>query len=164
MSSTLFIVGLYDIKLSGELHRYTPARTYPSDSEARPVGMSKTGCYRKIWSQSTAMMNYEFGSPFIPTLLGESANWPAAARARRGPGRGALGPFANQKNRRAQNDLGRSPPKAQHRPLGLPQTRPTRQKHSRTSLRDLPGRHSCAQEAQECPRATLVLRRYASMA
>ena len=59
----------------------TPARTYPSDSEARPVGMSKTGCYRKIWSQSTAMMNYEFGSPFIPTLLGESANWPAAARA-----------------------------------------------------------------------------------
>ena len=53
-------------------------RTYPSDSEARPVGMSKTGCYRKFWSQSTAMIDYEFGSPFIASLLGESANWPAA--------------------------------------------------------------------------------------
>ena len=63
------------------MHWYTPARTYPSDSEARPVGMSKTGCYRKFWSQSTAMIDYEFGSPFIASLLGESANWPAAARA-----------------------------------------------------------------------------------
>ena len=90
---------------------------------------------------------------------------PPAPRWRRGPGRGAQGAFANQKNHRAQNDLGRSPPKAQHRPLGLLQTRPTRQKRSRTSLRGLPGRRSCAQEAQECPRAaTLVLRRYASMA
>ena len=73
---------------------------------------------------------------------------PPSPRGRRGPGRGAQGAFANQKNHRAQNDLGRSPPKAQHRPLGLLQTRPTRQKRSRTSLRDLPGRRSCAQEAQ----------------
>ena len=36
--SRLLIVVLDDIKFSGELHRYTPARTYPSDSEARPVG------------------------------------------------------------------------------------------------------------------------------
>ena len=36
--SRLLIAGLDDIKFSGELHRYTPARTYPSDSEARPVG------------------------------------------------------------------------------------------------------------------------------
>ena len=79
--SRLLIAGLDDIKFSGELHWYTPARTYPSDSEARPVGMSKTGCYRKFWSQSTAMIDYEFGSPFIASLLGESANWPAAARA-----------------------------------------------------------------------------------
>ena len=35
----------------------------------------------KYWSQSTAMIDYEFGSPFIASLLGESANWPAAARA-----------------------------------------------------------------------------------
>ena len=63
---------------------------------------------------------------------------PPAPRGGRGPGRGAQGAFANQKNHRAQNDLGRSPPKAQHRPLGLLQTRPTRQKRSRTSLRDLP--------------------------
>ena len=39
--SRLLITGLDDIKLSGELHRYTPARTYPSDSEARPVGSDK---------------------------------------------------------------------------------------------------------------------------
>ena len=32
---------------------------------------------------------------------------PTAPRGGRGPGRGAQGPFANQKNRRAQNDLGR---------------------------------------------------------
>ena len=31
---------------------------------------------------------------------------PPGPRPRRGPGRGARGPFANQKNRRAQNDLG----------------------------------------------------------
>ena len=73
---------------------------------------------------------------------------PLAPRGGRGPGRGAPGAFANQKNRRAQNDLGRSPPKAQHRPLGLLQTRPTRQKRSRTSLRDLSGRRSCTEEAQ----------------
>ena len=44
--SRLLIAGLDDFKFSEELHWYTPARTYPSDSEARPVGMSKTGCYR----------------------------------------------------------------------------------------------------------------------
>ena len=47
--------------------------------------MSKTGCYRKNWSQSTAMIDYGFGSPLIASLLGESANWPAAARAFREP-------------------------------------------------------------------------------
>ena len=36
--SQMIIAGLDDMKFSGELHRYTPARTYPSDSEARPVG------------------------------------------------------------------------------------------------------------------------------
>ena len=36
--SRMIIAGLDDMKFSGELHRYTPARTYPSDSEARPVG------------------------------------------------------------------------------------------------------------------------------
>ena len=34
---------------------------------------------------------------------------PPAPRGDRGPGRGAQRPFANQKNRRAQNDLGRRP-------------------------------------------------------
>ena len=63
---------------------------------------------------------------------------PPAPRGGRGPGRGAQGAFANQKNHRAQNDLGRSPPKAQHRPLGLLQTRPTRQKRSRTSSATCP--------------------------
>ena len=39
--SRLLIAGLDDTNLSGELHRYTPARTYPSDSEARPAGSDK---------------------------------------------------------------------------------------------------------------------------
>ena len=39
--SRLLIAGLVDTKFSGELHWYTPARTYPSDSEARPVGSDK---------------------------------------------------------------------------------------------------------------------------
>ena len=34
---------------------------------------------------------------------------PPGPRGGRGPGRGARGPFANQKNRRAQNDQGRRP-------------------------------------------------------
>ena len=50
----------------------------------------------------------ESGNPLVPVPLRLSSR--PAARARRGPDRGALGPFANQKNRRAQNDLGRSPP------------------------------------------------------
>ena len=40
---------------------------------------------------------------------------PPGPRPRRGPGRGAQGPFANQKNRRAQNDLGRRPSTPQKR-------------------------------------------------
>ena len=36
--SQFLIAGLDNIKFSGELHWYTPARTYPSDSEARPAG------------------------------------------------------------------------------------------------------------------------------
>ena len=52
----------------------------------------------------------EFPPPRTPS--------PPAARARRGPGRGAQGPFANQKNRRAQNDLGRRPSTAQARRRG----------------------------------------------
>ena len=43
---------------------------------------------------------------------------PPGPRPRRGPGRGAQGPFANQKNRRAQNDLGRRPSTAQARRRG----------------------------------------------
>ena len=43
---------------------------------------------------------------------------PPGPRPRRGPGRGARGPFANQKNRRAQNDLGRRPSTAQARRRG----------------------------------------------
>ena len=39
--SRLLIAGLDDIKFSGEMHWYTPARTYPSDSEARPVGSNE---------------------------------------------------------------------------------------------------------------------------
>ena len=39
--SRLLIPGLDYTKFSGELHRYTPARTYPSDSEARPAGSDK---------------------------------------------------------------------------------------------------------------------------
>ena len=41
VSSRLSIAGLDDTKFSGELHWYTPARTYPSDSEARPDGSDK---------------------------------------------------------------------------------------------------------------------------
>ena len=115
------------------------------------AGGAGAGCPRCDAYQASL----ESGNPLVPVPLRLSSR--PAARARRGPGRGALGPFANQKNRRAQNDLGRSPPKAQHRPLGLLQTRPTRQKRSRTSLRDLPGRRSCAQEAQECPYCTVVV-------
>ena len=96
------------------------------------AGGAGAGCPRCDAYQASP----ESGNPLVPVPLRLSSR--PAARARRGPGRGALGPFANQKNRRAQNDLGRSPPKAQHRPLGLLQTRPTRQKRSRTSLRDLP--------------------------
>ena len=40
---------------------------------------------------------------------------PPAPRGGRGPGRGAQRPFANQKNRRAQNDLGRRPSTPQKR-------------------------------------------------
>ena len=40
---------------------------------------------------------------------------PLGPRGGRGPGRGARGPFANQKNRRAQNDLGRRPSTPQKR-------------------------------------------------
>ena len=40
---------------------------------------------------------------------------PPAPQGGRGPGRGAPGPFANQKNRRAQNDLGRRPSTPQKR-------------------------------------------------
>ena len=40
---------------------------------------------------------------------------PIAPRGGRGPGRGAQRPFANQKNRRAQNDLGRRPSTPQKR-------------------------------------------------
>ena len=40
---------------------------------------------------------------------------PPAPRGDRGPGRGAQRPFANQKNRRAQNDLGRRPSTPQKR-------------------------------------------------
>ena len=39
--SRLLIAGLDDIKFSSELHWYRPARTYPSDSEARPAGSDK---------------------------------------------------------------------------------------------------------------------------
>ena len=39
--SRLLIAGLDDFKFSGELHRYTPARTYPSFVEARPAGSDK---------------------------------------------------------------------------------------------------------------------------
>ena len=43
---------------------------------------------------------------------------PPGPRPRHGPGRGAQGPFANQKNRRAQHDLGRRPSTAQARRRG----------------------------------------------
>ena len=106
------------------------------------AGGAGAGCPRCDAYQASL----ESGNPLVPVPLRLSSR--PAARARRGPGRGAQGAFANQKNHRAQNDLGRSPPKAQHRPLGLLQTRPTRQKRSRTSLRDLSGRRSCTEEAQ----------------
>ena len=48
--------------------------------------------------------------PVPPRLLS-----PPAPHGGRGPGRGAQGPFANQKNRRAQNDLGRRPSTPQKR-------------------------------------------------
>ncbi len=75
---------------------------------------------------------------------------PPSPRGRRGPDRGAQRPFANQKNRRAQNDLERrpsTPPARRRRPEPL-QARPTRPVDSMTSLRDLPGRRSCTEEAQ----------------
>ena len=57
VSSLLVIAVLDDIKFSGELHRYTPARTYPSDSEARPVGSdkrSREGSRAHLKSRSSA--------------------------------------------------------------------------------------------------------------
>ena len=45
--SRLRIAGLDDTRFSGELHWYTPARTYPSDSEARPVGCDER-CQRRL--------------------------------------------------------------------------------------------------------------------
>ena len=55
--SHLLIAGLDDTKFSSELHRYTPARTYPSDSEARPVGSdkrSREGSRAHLKSRSSA--------------------------------------------------------------------------------------------------------------
>ena len=64
------------------------------------AGGAGAGCPRCDACQASL----ESGNPLVPVPLRLSSR--PAARARRGPGRGALGPFANQKNRRAQNDLG----------------------------------------------------------
>ena len=53
------------------------------------------------------------GKPARPSP--DKAPEPLAPRGGRGPGRGAQRPFANQKNRRAQNDLGRRPSTPQKR-------------------------------------------------
>ena len=108
------------------------------------AGGAGAGCPRCDAYQASL----ESGNPLVPVLLRLSSR--PAALARRGPGRGALGPFANQKNRRAQNDLGRRPstaPARRRRPEPL-QARPARPVDSMTSLRDLPGRRSCTEEAQ----------------
>jgi len=55
----------------------------------------------------------ESRNPLVPVPLRPPS--PPAPRGGRGPGRGAQGPFANQKNRRAQNDLGRRPSTPQKR-------------------------------------------------
>ena len=53
------------------------------------------------------------GDPLVPVPPRPPS--PPAPRGGRGPGRGAQRPFANQKNRRAQNDLGRRPSTPQKR-------------------------------------------------
>ena len=55
----------------------------------------------------------ESGDPLVPVPLRPPS--PSAPHGGRGPGRGAQGPFANQKKRRAQNDLGRRPSTPQKR-------------------------------------------------
>ena len=67
---------------------------------------------------------------------------PPAPRGGRGPGRGAPGPFANQKNRRAQNDLGRRPttPYSAARRTRATARRRNGPRRSTTSLGDLRGR------------------------
>ena len=54
----------------------------------------------------------ESRNPLVPVPLRPPS--PPAPRGGRGPGRGAQRPFANQKNRRAQNDLGRRPSIGSH--------------------------------------------------
>ena len=53
------------------------------------------------------------GNPLVPVPPRPPS--PPAPRGGRGPGRGAHRPFANQKSRRAQNDLGRRPSTPQKR-------------------------------------------------
>ena len=67
---------------------------------------------------------------------------PPSPRGRRGPGRGAQRPFANQKNRRAQNDLGRRPstPYSAAQTTGATARRRDGLRCSTTSLGDLLGR------------------------
>ena len=55
----------------------------------------------------------ESRNPLVP--VPPSPPSPLGPHGGRGPGRGAQGPFANQKNRRAQNDLGRRPSTPQKR-------------------------------------------------
>ena len=73
------------------------------------AGGAGAGCPRCDAYQASL----ESGNPLVPVRLRLSSR--PAALARRGPGRGARGPFANQKNRRAQNDLGRRPSTPQKR-------------------------------------------------
>ena len=73
------------------------------------AGGAGAGCPRCDAYQASL----ESGNPLVPVPLRLSSR--PAARARRGPDRGAQRPFANQKNRRAQNDLGRRPTTPQKR-------------------------------------------------
>ena len=75
---------------------------------------------------------------------------PPAPRGGRGPGRGAQGAFANQKNRRAQNDLGAAAIYAASaaQTTGAAAGQTSTPMDSTRSLGDLPGRRSCTEEAK----------------
>ena len=85
--SHLLIAGLDDTKFSGELHWYRPARTYPSDSEARPVGSDE-----RCREGYRAHLGSRRGVRFHPRMHGRSQRQRAnesgrRTRARRGAGR-----------------------------------------------------------------------------